>query len=1442
MPPPTQLSTSNFPQSKPHHSSLDQVSKDTGGRPGSPSMMMTSEYLSGFEKEASSTQQKGKFSTEYVDNQTEFNHNETNTTPNLGASGESLDLTPTNGEFGTLTSADSAFSEMFTEEQDGSKMSKPHVSNSTSFSFENFGDIKGTLRTFAEDLKFVDSSNDSQYGSSERSVSKAQVVYRPIEISNTADITMIPSSGFFDPSQSQAEFNNVDIGFLPAVPESEVITVGDSSVKANKSKEKSKENRKSPSRFRLLNRNSKSKIIEEEPESEDAVGDDEDTPKIKAKFPKKGKESKSSSPKTPSANVSSEPTSKKNSRDSSPSVTSKPPLPSLATPKKTRPKKNSYSFRQAEKPKSPDFKSSMPNLASPTHSRNSSVSPESFISSGSDDNFSGKKPSLRKRISQSLRDLVGKESPSSSSKSSWKFSEDVKPTNTNSSVLLLEYRPLDETMAKLPSSVSETHVTSLSNFDRHSMHEDTEFIPGSINKPIFEERAVDVEIIPRGTNSVSSDEYHTASESEQESGSAGLAMTSIQILNSPTGLSQDFGYAPRKKTVDTPPITSSSLAQESKGSTKGSKSTISLKQGAVVSGKGVRKASTPQKNSSPKSSQRIASKSLVSGVVKKVGSPQISPRSSQRTTVAQSAKKATSITVTVIGKSSPSSSPRSSLNVGKVGASQLTKKPTPTSSPRSSLRMTTSKTAATSITKSPLLSQRATTSQVGTKSSVSLQSSQRVSSSSVPQSISPRSSQQPTTSGSPQSSRKFISRVVPGKTGSPSASPRSSLRGTSVTTSGSNIKSSTPGKTGSPTSSPRSSQRLGKVGTTSSASKSSPKSSPSLARKVQPPTTSTKKNSSPSIESPLLKRKQSSPLNKPSAPKLSKTSMEPLKEGGNNSDSFSRFTRGRTPIKIKGTDTTVERAKRLKEHRKSESFGLKPANSSKPDSARRATIIVARKPLPLVITAGDPSQISPDVTTPTTPGGTKKRKMGLTVAPILEELITETTATPSKSTEQMNELVTKSAADISRDVDSLLSAVGQTLDVMALSESTSSVDPQPPSLASMEVKVFEATPLHSRESSIDIDTFLEQAAEQEAAKEKEKQKKKVLKDKSPNISRTITNIPSPKNSKLMSKTKSEPHIIGGAFTASLPPRPPLSKQASESSTADRKTSKTGTNRPRQVIVAGTLSAATTPPLRSSARKSEPSKTTTASSAGSNKTMPLLKPQSKSTNTLGRFTSTGTTSSSGISSRSSMRASTRTKKISLTTPPLHGVKSSGTKSKDSTLSRIGDRSMKSRVSTTSRPGSSVAVTKKSSVGSGLSQDSASTRKVSTLSAPSRGRSMRRVSSGDILQRKVKPGTSATLSRSSNSGVYSSMRKSGKFNTIRPRSSSNAGIVSQSTNTMRRTPSGSRKVSAPSSTLTRQSVSASAVGSQSRKGTLRRTGSGGEGFAAFDHISSQAQGSM
>ena len=1563
--------------SKPRPLTITQVPKDTtgpSGSPHSPNMRMASRHLSGFierqkSKESSSSpspQQTNSltFPSVVVDGSDVSNESEdtsrtllpckTSNAQPLNVDSITSDLTPTNGDFGTLTSADSAFSEL-----DGGGMSKPHVSNSDSFSFENFGGFdtrESPPRTFAENLKFVDSSNDSQYGSGERQVSKAQVVYRPIDVSNTADITMIPGSGFFDASQSQAE--NIEVGLLQRIAAEPVVTT--SKDLDRKSREKSpKDSKKSASKpskgFGLFKRNAKAKAIEEEAEGEDFVGDDDDTPKIKPKFAKKERESKSSSPRLSSSgeslnnNSPAQAKPKKRSASisqpldsASPFASSgKPPLPTSAMSKLNKGKKGFYSFRE-EKAKSPDFKTSLPDLASsPDNSRDSTLSPDSHISSSSDNKASDKKPSLRKRISQSLRDLVGKESPSSTSKSSWKFSEEKNP---QSPVALLGYRPINE---HLPTSISETQVSSLSNFDRDSLHEDTELLPRVDSmvelKPKYEERGIDVVIVPptakdKKDSGTDSEEYHTASESES---STGLAATSIQMLNSPTGLSQEFGYAPRKKNAadsasSRKPLNPSSSG--SKGSTEESKNTSNLKAGAVVSGKGTRKTSTPAtvKTSSPKSTKKLAGKTPVTVVSKKVPSPQISPRSSQRTATAttglvkkttpSSSPRSSLRTSTTTASKSPLSSPRSSLRAGVSTTTPLAKKTTPSSSPRSSHKITIKTGTSSAVKKSstPLSTQPTSTSQLTKKTTPtnSPRSSQRLSAS---------TSSKSSSSDSPKSSRKSITRAVPGKTGSPSASPRSSQRlsaGSSTKSSPSDsprsskisITRAVPGKTGSPSASPRSSQRLskttspsvsprssqrlskttspsvsprssqrlskttspsvsprssqrlGKVGTSSSPPKSPPKSSPLPARKapLPPSNTASKKTSSPAIASPLLKKKQSTtPLNKPSAPKLTKNSLDPAcAEGAPSQDSFSRFTRGRTPIKVKNTnETPEERTKRLKEHRKSESLGLRGTSASKKDAARRATVLVN----PLTVTPTEPQPQNPNIISPTTPGGTKKRKFGLTVAPPIEELIIEEARVPSKSTEHMTELVAKSAADISMDVDSLLSAVGKKLDLLTVSpeqskpetslssvtstesaaakpDMESCVDsrPPPPSLASMEASVFETTPLHSRDSSIDIDTFLEQAAQQEALeKQKASTKQKETAKKKDPLPKKKTSAP-PTTTKSILHTKSESQIKN--FTSALPPRPPLSKQSSDAptkqSTLEKKTSAMGTTRPRQVLVSDSTAAKS---LQSSIRRTPAAKsnlTTTSSSVSSS----LSK---SSTGSLKRQPKTSTSlrpgATSTLSARSSMRASSRARKSSIGADPLHGVKSTGAKSKDSTLSRIGDRNMKSRSSTHMRPGSALNASRRGSVpvsSTSLSQDTAPTRKVSAITSPSRHSLKKMHSSGDILPRKVKPGASATLTRSSNAGVYSSIRKSGKFNTLKTsRSTSIAGLSRTSESmSMRRTSSGGRKTSTPSSTLTRKATSASSVTAPARKGTLKRTGSGGEVFAAFDHISAQAQGSL
>lgn len=1475
-------------------------------------------------------------------------------------------LTPTYGEYGTMTSADSAFSELPSEEPDGAKMSKgSHVSNSNSFTFENFegfssnqnpgGRNPNTQHSFAENLKFVDSSSDSQYGSmlssADKPVNKAQVVYRPIDVMNVDDITMIPGSGFFDASQSQADVQ-VDLG-LPPLTFNEPAT---SSEKGSKKKGvKSKESKKSPassksskSGFRLLRKNSSTKTIEEISESEDGIGDDDETPKLKPKFAKKEKESKKSSSKLRSASESmlstdGSPGSKKQRKqststskspppiDSSPSpsaVTGKPPLPN-STPKKTKLRKGSSSFRDFRE-KSPDSsglsKNSMPDLASPTRrSRNST--PDSNLSSGSDTKMSGKqeKTSLRKRISQSLRDLVGKESPGGTSKSSWKFSDDI--GSSESPVALKGFKHLNESSPTLTAAISENQVSSLSEVDRNSLHEDTEFIPRTYSmehlRPKYEERAVDVVSYPENTrssfqggailndsdtHSVSSSEYHTASDSEMDaSGShTGLASSSIQILNSATGdASQDFGYAPKKKSVadmlashNSPTQTSSEVSLEDKTTSSSSsdpKSELSsqTKQGKVISGKGLRKTAssntptTSKSNTSagdqkPKSKDEKSKLPLSKGSAvstKKAASPSSSPRSSQRLT-----------------------NKPSSPVAGKKGVSPVT-------SPLSSQRMGTKASSKTS-SKSPS-SQKSKTSTTVASPSASPRSSQRVSKTGTTLSASPRSSQRLS---------KQVNSSSTVKSTSPSSSPRSSQR---------LLSRDTPKKTASPSASPRSSQRLGKTGTPS---KLSPKTSPVASKKTTQvsPTSSphagrkvTPMKSSPTKDSPLLKRKQSPAVTvtKPSPPKLAKTPLESSSEQDDGSDGFSRFTRGRTPIKMRhsgakeSNETLAERVKRIKEHRKSESHSLRVASTSKKDPAslaatRRATTYLGSKQPPSLSPVASESR-SPNKSNPTTPiMKGKKRRVGVTqdTAPSIDPIILHEVTAPSKSTEVMNDLVSKTATDLSMDVDSLLSAVGDKLDLLTISPGQSGSDTgsspllnslqteggiseletstsleastNAPAIAFMEVNVFNPTPIHSRDSSIDIDTFLEQARAQEmpefsgsptispthgseissskkrgsgklAAKEDNVSSlppgtNKKDKKKSPGIFRKKTSAPA----SVSSKTSKGVTTTASNFTSSLPPRPPtMSRESSTSSasqskpsTSDRKTSSTGLSRPKNVVAVGQVSSSTGSQLRSSMRKSTPAKTITGTSSTT---------QSKSTTSL----EVGGTNS--LKGRSGLRASSRTKKSSLSahTTPLHGVKSTGARTKESSfLNRTGDKSLRSKSSTNIRPGSAVTSPRRSSLtstGSGLSQDS-SMRRTSTIVSPSR-RSMKRVNSGEILPRKIKPGASATLTREhrashAGGGVYGSMRKSGRFSTtVRPKSSGLARSANTMSMRIPRTSNASvRKVSTPAktSTLSRKSVSASSVGSStpSRGGTMKRTNSGSEVFAAFDHISSQAQGSM
>lgn len=324
--------------------------------------------------------------------------------------------------------------------------------------------------------------------------------------------------------------------------------------------------------------------------------------------------------------------------------------------------------------------------------------------------------------------------------------------------------------------------------------------------------------------------------------------------------------------------------------------------------------------------------------------------------------------------------------------------------------------------------------------------------------------------------------------------------------------------------------------------------------------------------------------------------------------------------------------------------------------------------------------------------------------------------------------------------------------------------------------------------------------------------------------------------------------VSSPFTSSLPPRPPsIRKNVSESHVRRVSSSEKPVSTPVDRTKPSTrpLSAS---PLRSSMRK------TSAGVVSSLATTPVntVKPRA---------------SVPSIDTKSSpARSSLRTSKNSTHAVPKHsagvGTTESGpsdrkvvaTKSatnlmpirREGSARRLSMRAKSSQLrpmsSTTPRKGSVSSISSKDSRGSGSSIR----------------QSMRRVSSGDVLVRKmIKPGASATLTRErkiSQGGMNlsASMRLPKSGTNPRPRSGSVFVRNTNATMSLRttKTPTFSRRVSMGTlprtSTLGRKPTPPSSVAgsiqSSPARLSMRRKSSAKDVFAVFDQISADAQGSM
>ena len=1388
---------------------------------------------------------------------------------------------------------------------------------STTSSYSDTSQTRQQPKAYAEGLKFVDVLDDepdtkpvttttsttttstTASGNTTKAPAKTQIVFRPIDEVHDEDITVIGGCKFFDPSQSQADY------YTPPPPLHQISSIAESRAQVettdSKDKEKKSKNKEAKSPLRLKKKNSTRKLSESTPGTEEKASNGAQTPtKVERKLSKRKEEKalKKSSPKKKRSISMSDADVAASSQPTLPSI-NRPPLPDSSM------RKGYASFREdnrRDRSLSPGSNSlskySMPNLTSPDHSSSRGTTPDSSMSESDEHK---RKVTLRNK----LKSFMGKDKNGSKGKAvrtSWRFSDvgGVAQSESDTVVALKRFRRLDEEgeeeatgsqrkmTSNLVSTVSTSQLSLMTHKDRLTMLEDTEIIPRTYSMeniyPTYNERCVDVpaigEILEKKADppsSSSGDKDKKDQDGDSTSASSGEYLTASDS-GSVTKITSEKEKEEARLSLNVPATGSSAnLSQESASD----------------------KFMTPPENSGQ--SQTSMELSVVGIMDKVLGGSSVRSNSKTSTSnlvspLSKTSTKGPSLTST----SAKVSSPRGSPVAGRKGSS--------------SFRLSTSAASKTS----------GSSSSTGTGNKLTVSGSTSIPSpSSVRRSNSARGSPKgsPVATRNGTSVRKATTSPLAQKrtVASPGLSPISTRRGSS---------------TKSPSVTTTSPLAMRKASSTKGVS---PRSSPSLKRKITPGSTRASGQ-------------------KPSPPKLSKTTLDSTAstKPDQKSSSFSRFARGRTPIKLKSdvidNESPAERVQRLKEKRRSrtEADLLNEVSYSCPTTPQMSGSETRPKPFPPSdLNLSQPIKLeSPHTSGSSSPTTPRRRKVGVSmpsspmveIPPTLPEV-----RTPSPNMQSENETLShdtlgeksamdatssvtqppKSSGEMQIDTDSLfskLTSINEQLDQMAVGETTQPLKLQPvnggpPDIASMPAMVF-TSPIHSRTSSLDVEgeptSPLEAAAPKKklsalptAAKSKSPTSTKKAKSdsalapKSPTATKRLTDssattskksksgglktrlsVPTKGNKDQLSpvlekketpKSSPSPGIFrkksstassaapsslttsktdSQKFTSARPPRPPMMSRlpsdpsvssrrasadrqsgATTNSTSSNSSSSTGQKRPRNVM-AGKLSTAS-----ASAAKPPPSSSVSAASSNSDSV------KSKSSSAL----STG--SNKSLPGRFGLRASGRAKRISTTaaaqSTQLHNTKPSQVAESSLRRTSVSRHSMKTKSATLLRPGSSA------STSSRRSSTAAEIDKVS----PGR-KSMRRVSSGELLPRKIKPGASATLTRdrrasqASISSGASSVYASGRASTLsRPSSASSLGLSrGPATRSMRisRGSSGRKSTTtaprAPMLTRKATPPSTSALLSPTRKNSMKRTSSGGEVLAAFDHISAQAQGSM
>ena len=1337
---------------------------------------------------------------------------------------------------------------------------------------------------------------------------KSQVVYRPIDVTLAQDITYVPG-GYFDASQPNEDFEETPRlrGVVEMMGSSRgvagVLVRSKSKGEDVQGREKEKKSKEKKSIFRLSKRSK-----DDKDKSEDGGQTESKSSSLRRKEPdsKQGSRRGSKAMSEASPSSSNKDVRRHSSDVVSPSrmgilPSSKPPLPTTLPSKShaAKPKK-----RSSEHAIGVGFvRGSLPDLTSPSRSigsdslstRSSRGSTRSSRDSTPDimglegdaktqrRGSKSKRGSLTRRLSQSIQNLV---------RDSKRGKVQGEVARNNPGPTLLSFRKLSTDDSPvfgdgLVSARSELQLAAMTDRERKDMLEDTEVVPRayslecllpqhkdrstdkppheqSIDRPLYQERSVDFEersvdgpritrppkptIVPQDS---SDSEYETCSDSESI---GGFGHPSISIISQPSDdLSSEVGYASRNTSTVAQETSSSYGCKETEtvlsavtvSSYEKSKAKVDTLSNYEQSGKTKTGSRTPFSNTAaqPLTSSSSASSTKVKqniSVTSRKASPKVQTPEKQKK---ESTKSAPRGILKKQQQAAPTKPSTPASNSGRGQASNITDR---LSAERNSGRgqgtFTRFSKDRVPVRKPGAASPRAITPSGPSSGSPSPRSSTRTPSRLSAGSSSSPVSSRPRTPVSPlmvdrverikqqrKSDSQGITPVTKSihqkATNSPLATKRSVS--TSATPSVSSLRTSGPKKLANApplkTSAPGTPQaRRRKLGMTTPSPVASPKLSPERKKKGPSPKVSKSNEKQKRRDSDM--GLDVNELLSSVGERLDLLSVSPpVSETGSGSDSDYRKGAKRVPELDLGPKPTVVKDTKLKP--KPKLLPVDPLPFSPPPTT----------PPPLASMAVD--IFAPFSPSPTS-SSTHSRQSSLDISEVRPPSpVPQITITPDNSpifSRRKEGESNPAASDKSK---------GQLHSILKKSISATHVTP----LAAKSVKVKLST-MDAPEKQKVVPLKTTPSGRLAPAKHLPTNGRVSLTPHTPVATPRKTESVVQKNLPSTGKATREMtpsyRRVSSPFTSSLPPRPPsVRKNVSESqvkrvSSCERPVS---TPADRAKPLTRPLSAS---PLRSSMRK------TSAGIVSSLATTPVNPLKSRA-------------SVPSIDARgSSARSSGRTKKSSTQSVPKHSTepgsldrKIVATKSATNLmpLRREGSArrmSLRAKSSSQLRPMSSTAP-RKSSVSSASSKDSRG-------SGSSLRQSMRRVSSGDILGRKmIKPGANATLTRERKpshvgTNLSASMRLPKSGTNPRPRSGSVFVRNTNATMSLRvsKPPSFSRRVSTGTlprtSTLGRKPTPPSSVAGSIQSSpvrvSMRRKSSAKDVFAVFDQISADVQGSM